>query len=112
MLRERVIIMNKQLQRLWTRVEAVVMAANDNEEVTYAGLQIQRSTFKHPLFCNTEYYRVTDLLSGNTVMELHGHKEKLEICKYRKEDYFWSNFTSAAAKLRCVENSFGLCHRR
>ncbi|MBL4607392.1 MAG: hypothetical protein JKY01_06130 [Pseudomonadales bacterium] len=104
--------MNKQLQRLWERVEAVVMAASNMEEVTYEGLQIQRSTFKHPIFCNTEYYRVTDLLSGKIVLELHGHKEKLEICKYQKEDYFWSNFTSAAAKLRGLENSLGLCHRR
>ena len=103
--------MNKQLQRLWNRVESVVKAVENKEEVTYAGLQIQRSIFKHPLFCNTEYYRVTDLLSGKVVLELHGHKEKLEICKYQKEDYFWSNFTSAAAKLRCLENTFGLCRR-
>ncbi|MBV1870015.1 MAG: hypothetical protein KUG76_03825 [Gammaproteobacteria bacterium] len=103
--------MNKQLHRLWERVEAVIIAIEDKEEVTYAGLQIQRSTFKHPLFCNTSYYLVTDLLSGKIILELHGHKEKLEICKYQKENYFWSSFISAAAKLRCLENTFGLCRR-
>ena len=103
--------MNQQLQKLWERVEAIIIATGSNEEITYAGLQIQRSTFKHPLFCNTDYYVVTDLLSNRTILELHGIKERLEVCRYEKKDYYWNSFISASSKLRCIENSFGLCQK-
>ena len=105
-------VMHEELQKLWERVESILLAIENKEEVTYAGLQIQHATFKHPTFCNTEYYHISDLLSGNIVLELHGHRDKLEVCSYQKEDYYWNSFISAANKSRCIENSIGLCKKR
>lgn len=104
--------MHEELQKLWERVENVLLAIDDKEEVTYAGLQIQHATYKHTVFCNTEYYHISHLISGNIVLELHGPRDRLEVCSYQNEDHYWNSFISAAQKSRFIENSLGLCKRR
>ena len=82
----------ENLCRLNERVQAVNDVLGNNNEFAVAGLHIKRSSYKHPKFCKTDYCVVTDVLSGETILELQSSEDTIELSTYCEQRHFWRQF--------------------
>lgn len=90
------------------RIKAVQEILADYNELSVAGLNIKKSLFKHPLFCHTELYQVTDLVSGRIILELHGNNDHLEVTMYSSNKTSWSHFMHLSAKIKAIGKSLSI----
>lgn len=78
------------------RIQAVRDVLGNNNEYAVAGLHIKRSSYKHPLFCKTDYCVVVDLLTGETVLELQSAANTVELSLYRDSSHYWQQFENVS----------------
>ncbi|PCJ16599.1 MAG: hypothetical protein COB04_10420 [Gammaproteobacteria bacterium] len=90
------------------RVKAVQEILKRYNELSVAGLNIKKSLFKHPRFCKTEFYQVTDLVSGRIILELHGDGQQLEVTQYNNNKTSWRYFMDLSAKIKGIGKSLSI----
>lgn len=91
--------MNNSLENLCLlseRIQAVKDVLGNNNEYAVAGLHIKRSTYKHPLFCKTDYCVVVDLLTGETILELQTAANTVELSLYQESRHHWQQFENVS----------------
>jgi len=82
----------ENLCRLNERIQAVNDVLGNNKEYAVAGLHIKRSSYKHPKFCKMDYCVVTDVLTGETILELQSTSNVIELSTYREHKHHWHQF--------------------
>lgn len=100
--------MNSSLENLCQlneRIQAVSDVLGNNNEYAVAGLHIKRSSYKHPLFCKTDYCVVTDLLTGETVLELQTISNTVELSRYRDNKHYWQQFINISQFYKALGRS-------
>jgi len=82
----------ENLCQLNERIQAVNDVLGNNNEYAVAGLHIKRSSYKHPKFCKMDYCVVTNVLTGETILELQSASNVIELNTYREQKKHWNQF--------------------
>lgn len=96
------------LYLLSLRINAIQEILSNYNEFAVAGIHIKKSSFKHPHFCTSEYYQITDLVSGEIILELQGDKNGLEVVHYKNAAEYWLPFMKLSHKIQALGKSLRL----
>lgn len=100
--------MNSKLDNLCQlneRIQAVNDVLGNKDEYAVAGLHIKRSSYKHPLFCKTDYCVVKNVLTGETVLELQTISNTVELSLYSDHKHHWQRFVTVSKFYKALGGS-------
>ena len=93
------------LCQLNERIQAVSDVLVENSEYAVAGLHFKRSSYKHPKYCKTSYYVVTNVITNETILELQTYSNHIDLSKYCQQKHHWQRFIDICRVYKSMGNS-------